>query len=210
LDQFQGGVYQGGVGDYSHPLAGASVVLRCSNTVDDPGVICAQTETDEYGLYSLIAPAGYSYFNIEKVNPVNFYSVGASSVGGVVVSSNQIQYSSPLYSTDRNPNAYGIINTKPHNHPFKYTIPNKNQHSFPFTNPDNDTKPYSYYYFFTVTINHFFTLSILYLLAIPISHHFSVSIPHQHRHPLADSLPRSNFQPDTNRDVFFHDHDYPF
>ena len=248
LDQFQGGVYQGGLGDYSHPLAGVSVFLGCSNTVDDPGFICAQSETDEFGNYSLIAPAGYSYYNIEKINPFNYFSVGASSIDGVVISSNQIQYSSPLAGKVLHANNFFLqpiptptftvtITTSPtitpsitpsltrtstpSPTPTRTMTPSPSPTRTPSPTPTRTSTPSPT----TITMTPSPTPTLtpspspsttfspspsLHKLTIPISHPFSYTFPHQHCHPLADPLPHSNFQPDTNRDVFFLDHDYPF
>lgn len=96
LDQLSGVVYQGEVGDLSTPISGVQVLLGCSNNIGDSGSTCATSVTNATGWYFLIAPDGYAYYNILENDPGGYISTGATTNGGVVITSNQIQYSAPL------------------------------------------------------------------------------------------------------------------
>lgn len=92
-----GGVYEGEVGEESHPLQGVTVeVYGATNPYPDPGVLIARTTTDEHGWYHLEVPAGYEFYSIRKPDPPEHESVGATTVGGTVRISNWIEYVIPL------------------------------------------------------------------------------------------------------------------
>ena len=54
------------------------------------------TLTDPTGWYSLKGYDGCDYYNIVEVDPDGYISSGATTVHGVVISPNQIQYQAPL------------------------------------------------------------------------------------------------------------------
>jgi len=96
LPMLSGRVYQGEVGDESTPLGGVVIELYASNNEPVLGGLVDATTTDGVGWYGLSAPAAYEYYNIVESDPVGYNSVGATTVDGVVVSSNQIRYTHPL------------------------------------------------------------------------------------------------------------------
>ena len=92
-----GRVYEGEVGEESHPLQGVTVeVYGATNPYPDPGVLIARTTTDEHGWYHLEVPVGYEFYSIRKPDPPEHESVGATTVGGTVRISNWIEYVIPL------------------------------------------------------------------------------------------------------------------
>jgi len=97
LPVLSGRVYKGSVGDESNPLAGVTVSLYgANNPYPDLGVLITSTSTDSSGWYGLEAPPGYDYYNIVETDLPGYYSVGASTAGGSVLTSNWIQYDYPL------------------------------------------------------------------------------------------------------------------
>jgi hypothetical protein len=92
-----GRIYEGEVGEESHPLQGVTVeVYGATNPYPDPGVLIASTTTDEHGWYRLEVPTGYEFYSIRKTDPPEHESVGATTVGGTVRISNWIEYVIPL------------------------------------------------------------------------------------------------------------------
>lgn len=92
-----GQVYEGEVGEESHPLQGVTVeVYGANNPYPDPGILIASTTTDENGWYHLDVSTGYEFYSIHKTDPQGHESVGATTVGGTVCISNWIEYVIPL------------------------------------------------------------------------------------------------------------------
>ena len=94
---FQGRVYEGDVGDESHPLQGVTVaVYGANNPYPDPGTFIASTTTNSDGWYGLEAPDGYEFYHIRETDPAGYTSAGATTVDGTVRTSNWIEYVIPL------------------------------------------------------------------------------------------------------------------
>jgi len=94
---FQGRVYDGDVGDQSHPLEGVSVSLfGAGNPYPAPGQLIATTTTDGEGWYGLTGDEGWEYYSIREDNPSGYVSVGATSVDGTVRDADWIEYAIPL------------------------------------------------------------------------------------------------------------------
>jgi hypothetical protein len=97
---FQGRVYDGPVGDESHPIQGVTVSLYgANNPFPDPGVFLRQTVTNAEGWYGLSVYEGeyrYEYYSIRETDLPGYSSNGATSVGGTVKDPNWIEYSLPL------------------------------------------------------------------------------------------------------------------
>lgn len=92
-----GQVYEGEVGEESHPLQGVTVEVNGSNNpYPDSGILIASTTTDEHGWYHLDVFAGYEFYSIHKTDPQGHESVGATTLGGTVRISNWIEYVIPL------------------------------------------------------------------------------------------------------------------
>lgn len=91
-----GGVYAGAVGDTSTPLADVTVQLGCAGNPDDFGDQIAVTQTGATGNFSLPSYHTCEYYQLRETDPTDYTSNGATSVGGVVVNSNQIRYAFPL------------------------------------------------------------------------------------------------------------------
>ena len=100
LEMLSGRVYQGEVWDETTPISGVTMSLHCSDNPDDLGSEVASTTTDAEGWYGLLVPAeGYcDYYHIVETDLSGYVSVGAQSVGGVVVEGdpNWIRYTGPL------------------------------------------------------------------------------------------------------------------
>lgn len=94
--QFAGRVFDGNVGDESHPLNGVTVRLLCSNNQGEPGPQIASTTTDAAGWYGLSTSTICEYYNITETDPAGYSSVGATTVGGAVINANWIQYTYPV------------------------------------------------------------------------------------------------------------------
>jgi Zn-dependent metalloprotease len=91
-----GYVYAGDMGDESTPLNNVTVELYCSNNVGQLGTHVASTTTNTEGWYDLPIPGICEYYNILETDPPDYASVGATAIGGRVVTSNWIEYALPL------------------------------------------------------------------------------------------------------------------
>lgn len=96
LTTLSGRVYAGNVGDESTPLSGVTMELFCSNNAGNVGSHVAGTATDATGWYGLLIGGVCEYYNILETDPAGYTSAGATTVSGVVVNSNWIQYTHPL------------------------------------------------------------------------------------------------------------------
>jgi len=93
----QGRVFEGLVGDETHPLPGVTVsAYGANNAYPDSGAFIASATTDAEGWYGLEVSEGYEYYHIRETDPDGYASIGATSVDGSVVGSNWIQYVAPL------------------------------------------------------------------------------------------------------------------
>jgi hypothetical protein len=94
---FFGQIYEGPMGDKSIPVAGVQVSLYCSNNAGTEGTFLMSTTTAERsGSYAVEGPEHCEYYNLRLTVPRTRSAEGATSVGGVVISSTWIQYSLPL------------------------------------------------------------------------------------------------------------------
>ena len=91
-----GYVYAGDMGDESTPLNNVTVELYCSNNMGQLGTHVASTTTNTEGWYDLPIPGICEYYNILETDPPDYASVGATTIGGRVVTSNWIEYAFPL------------------------------------------------------------------------------------------------------------------
>jgi hypothetical protein len=97
--QLQGRVYDGAVGaepPQSTAISGVTVSLYGSNSASSTGNWVRSTTTDSTGYYALTVSEVFEYYYIVESDPSGYTSVGASSQGGKVITSNQIQYTYPL------------------------------------------------------------------------------------------------------------------
>jgi len=95
-DILSGRVYQGDSGTEppaASALSGVTVTLFGSNNAETIGIQIGTTTTDSEGWYGLTAPIGYEYYTLVESDPTDYYSVGATSVGGTVLGDNQIRFS---------------------------------------------------------------------------------------------------------------------
>lgn len=93
----QGRVYEGPVGDETHPLPGVNVyAYGADDAYPDPGELIASTTTDADGWYGLEVSEGYEYYHIREADPEGHASLGATTVGGTVQDPDWIQYVAPL------------------------------------------------------------------------------------------------------------------
>ncbi len=93
----QGRVYAGEVGDESVALAGVTVSLwGANNPYPDMGGFITSTTTDATGWYQLQVETGWEFYHIIETNPEGIESVGATSVDGIVRTSDWIEYPIPL------------------------------------------------------------------------------------------------------------------
>ena len=93
----QGRVYEGEVDDQSTPLEGVTLSLYgANNEYPDVGVLITSATTDTEGWYGLTATEGYEYYHIRQTDATGYESAGATSVSGVVQTSNWIEYAAPL------------------------------------------------------------------------------------------------------------------
>ena len=113
LFMLSGQVFEGDIGDESTPLEGATVELYCSNDEPAVGTFLSNTVSDGEGWYGLITGATCEYFNIQEIDPEGYISVGATSVGGAVVSDNWIQYTPPLLGKTLTDNDFWDDDTDP-------------------------------------------------------------------------------------------------
>ncbi len=77
------------------PISGVTVKLWGTNNSGYKDVEISSTTTNSSGWYSVSVDIGdyqYEYFIIEETDPGGYYSHGATSVGGTVLTSNRIQY----------------------------------------------------------------------------------------------------------------------
>jgi len=91
-----GRVYAGAVGDESSPLGGVAMELYGSNDAGTLGLRLTQTTTDASGWYGLPVSGNYEFYHILEVDPPGYESVNATTVDGVVIDPNHIQYATPL------------------------------------------------------------------------------------------------------------------
>lgn len=96
LTMLSGRVYAGNVGDESTPLSGVTMELYCSNNAGVLGTRIANTATDDEGWYGLLVSGVCEFYNILQTDLPGYESVGATSVDGVVINSNWVQYIHPL------------------------------------------------------------------------------------------------------------------
>lgn len=98
--QLSGQVFVGLEGDETQPLFGATVRLYGSKsaTYPSPGDQLDIATTNSAGYYALDVPAGvaFRYYHIIETNPTGYVSTGSSSVGGVTMTDDWIQYMSSL------------------------------------------------------------------------------------------------------------------
>ncbi len=92
-DYLSGRVYNGNQGDESTPISGVTVTLYGSGNAGVLGSQISSTSTNGSGWYQLLATSGYEYYTIVESDPSGYQSVAATSVGGSVINSNRIQYS---------------------------------------------------------------------------------------------------------------------
>ena len=94
--QFQGSVWEGSaVHTYTTPLSGVTVSLYGSNNSGSLGTLIESATTSSTGQYALSIPRiPHEYYNIVETDPSGYTSVGATTVSGTVIGSNQIQYTS--------------------------------------------------------------------------------------------------------------------
>jgi hypothetical protein len=94
---FQGRVFEGEVGNETHPLSNVTVSAYGANSpYPNPGVLLDSTTTDINGWYTLTVPEGYEFYSIRESDPPGYFSVGATTVGGIVRDANWIEYAYPL------------------------------------------------------------------------------------------------------------------
>ncbi len=96
-----GRVYAGPTGlepPQSSPLSEVTVSLYCAATNGEVGTFLRSTATDANGWYGLpiYASDSCAYFNIVETDPPGYASDGATTVDGNVVTTNWIQYASPV------------------------------------------------------------------------------------------------------------------
>jgi hypothetical protein len=96
LPTLSGRVYEGLVEDETTPLAGVSVALYCSRSAGNLGTLVDGTTTNGEGWYGLPVYGECEYYNLQETDPVDYVSVGSSSVSGIIVDSNWIQYTHSL------------------------------------------------------------------------------------------------------------------
>jgi len=96
LPTLSGRVYAGNVGDESTPLSGVTVELYCSNNADFLGEHIGSAATNAEGWYGLLVAGVCEFYNILETDLPGYEAVGATTVDGVVVNSNWIQYTHPL------------------------------------------------------------------------------------------------------------------
>lgn len=95
--RLEGRVFEGEVGDESRPLQGVTIEAYVANSpYPETGKLLTSTTTDEKGWYGLEVPDGYEFYSIRETDPPGYESVGATSAGGTVRTSNWIEYALPL------------------------------------------------------------------------------------------------------------------
>ncbi|MGA9398083.1 MAG: hypothetical protein WBV22_07470 [Anaerolineaceae bacterium] len=103
-----GYVFAGGVGVETTPVAGVTLELRGSDTINDStGILLDTAVTDSFGSYELeVTSELYNYLNVIEYDLDHYVTVGASSVNGTVRNSNWIQYTTPLGVKDLTGNKF--------------------------------------------------------------------------------------------------------
>ena len=94
---FTGRVFDGNVGDESHPLQNVTVSIYGANDADVLEFI-RSTTTDEngwYGLDILDTDPTYEYYSIRETDPPDYTSIGATTVDGIIRTNNWIMYFLP-------------------------------------------------------------------------------------------------------------------
>ncbi len=97
---FQGRVFEGNVGDESHPLSRVTVSLYGSNNpYPNSGTWIRNTSTNLEGWYGLDLYHNetiYEFYHLRQINLVGYNSMGATSVDGVMRTADWIEYMIPL------------------------------------------------------------------------------------------------------------------
>jgi hypothetical protein len=92
---FEGRVYEGDVGAEppdAQPLEGVTVsVYGANDPYPEPGAFIASTTTNSEGWYGLEAPQGYEFHHIRETDSPGFASEGATTVDGLVRTTNWIE-----------------------------------------------------------------------------------------------------------------------
>ncbi len=96
IPTLSGVVYEGDIGDPSTPLPGVEMELGCSSSQGYFGDLIGLTYTNDQGEYQLPAYILCEYYNILETDPAGYFSVGAQTSGGEVLSSSWIYYVPPL------------------------------------------------------------------------------------------------------------------
>ncbi|MBN1487252.1 MAG: right-handed parallel beta-helix repeat-containing protein, partial [Anaerolineae bacterium] len=94
--RLSGYVYAGAVGNTDAPIEGVTLGLYCSGNTTDLGTEFLTTTTNAQGWYGLLAYEECPYYNIVEVDPAEYVSVGAESLGGTVIDANRILYGNLL------------------------------------------------------------------------------------------------------------------
>ncbi|NOZ06331.1 MAG: hypothetical protein GXP41_08285 [Chloroflexi bacterium] len=107
---FQGGVYEGGLGDTSTPLPSAVVQLYGSGSSSGgPGIWFQTTTSATDGSYTLSTQVKCPYFNILEVDPTGYVSIGAlAGSGGTVKNANWIQFGNAASGTYSGNNFFDV------------------------------------------------------------------------------------------------------
>lgn len=96
---FTGYVYEGGVGDTSHPMAGVTVFLKGSQTAGHPGTYLTESVTNHLGQFSISYTGSYPHYSLIEVDPTGYASSGAiAGTGGRVADStgNWVEYANAV------------------------------------------------------------------------------------------------------------------
>jgi hypothetical protein len=94
--EFSGRVYEGETGIEHTTLSGVTVTLYCSNNAGTQGSFVSSSVTNADGWYMVEGPETCEFYNIVVTPPPGKPAVGATSVGGTVISATWIQYDLPL------------------------------------------------------------------------------------------------------------------
>jgi hypothetical protein len=86
LPTFSGYVYSGAMGSTTTPLAGVTLQLFYSNNAGSLGNLVGGTTSSAQGAYTLPVYGLCEYYQIIETDPPDYVSVGASTPGGSVVS----------------------------------------------------------------------------------------------------------------------------
>ena len=107
-----GRVYEGEVGDESHPLEGVTLSLYgANNPYPDAGEYLTTTTTNAEGWYGLAVPDGYEYYHIRETVPEGYFPLGATTVSGTVRTTNWIEYVIPLEERTLTGNKFWLLPT---------------------------------------------------------------------------------------------------